>query len=175
MRPSAKQSALVILIILGLFLQTNQKILCKCKIKEKSYYEKFKDVVKENKACLVIDAVVGVAGSYLGSIAGFGSNGVIANSYASAWQSSIGNIPFGSLFSTLQKLAMKKLIFGLSGLQVIGATVTIVVIGGVACHYIKKYNGEGEDEVKVVEVPPVEEGYELCDCKEKDAEFHFKL
>lgn len=64
----------------------------------------------------------GITGGVLGVMAlpfiGFGAGGVIAGSYAAAWQSLIGNVVAGSLFATLQSLgatALGTVIFGSVG------------------------------------------------------------
>ncbi|KAJ1481994.1 hypothetical protein T484DRAFT_1953090 [Baffinella frigidus] len=48
----------------------------------------------------------GAAGAVLvaPSLAGFGAEGVVAGSYAAAWQSSIGNVGASTAFSTLQSI-----------------------------------------------------------------------
>jgi len=40
------------------------------------------------------------------ALAGFGALGPVAGSFAAAWQASIGSVPAGSLFATLQSAGM---------------------------------------------------------------------
>lgn len=61
--------------------------------------------------------VCGVAGYYSFSAFGFATAGIRANSFATVWQSIIGNVPADSLFAILQSLGMTG-----NGAAVIGAT-----------------------------------------------------
>ena len=66
------------------------------------------------------------------SMIGFGSGGVIANSLAAAWHSSIGNVATGSTFSMLQSI-------GATGITAAAGPV-IGILGGAAAGIAYYYN-----------------------------------
>jgi len=47
--------------------------------------------------------------SFILEMLGFGAGGIVANSVAAVWQSTLGNVPAGSLFSLLQSLGTSPL------------------------------------------------------------------
>lgn len=60
---------------------------------------------KAGTALLIVGAVAAVPCG-VAIAAGFGATGVVAGSAAAAWQAAIGNVAAGSVFATLQSLAM---------------------------------------------------------------------
>jgi hypothetical protein len=62
------------------------------------------------------------------SLAGFSASGVVANSAAAAWQSSIGNVAAQSTFATLQSFGATTPLA-----PVIGPTLVVVGVVAVGC------------------------------------------
>lgn len=94
-------------------------------------------------------AAVGVAGVGVAGVAygltwlGFGAGGIVALSFAAAWQSSIGNVAAGSAFAFLQGA-------GASGTLMMATTAGGAVAGsaaavGTANAVLKADNGGGKD------------------------------
>lgn len=89
-------------------------------------------------------AIVGAAvGAAILPAIGFGSAGVVASSWAAAWQASIGNVAAGSTFAACQSLAAT----GSSMVAASGAAIGAVVpygkkiVGGTCSAISDSYNG----------------------------------
>jgi hypothetical protein len=74
-----------------------------------------------------VGAFSGIAISYFLAFIGFGQVGVVAGTWASAWQAHMGIISAGSLFSLLQSIAMAG--FSLSGTAILSGSTAVAVAG----------------------------------------------
>lgn len=72
-------------------------------------------------------------------VAGFGTGGIVLNSFAALWQSSIGNVVAGSAFATLQSL-------GATGVFAAGATAgATATTGALVAEKVSKKKSEGNE------------------------------
>ncbi len=89
-----------------------------------------KNILKKMGIALTGSGIATTLSSIAATVAGFTSEGILLNSTAATWQSSIGSVASGSFFATLQSAGAKGTI------AVVGISGGIVAVAGAGLLYI---------------------------------------